>query len=203
MVSQLMVQEWEGRLNIGMSNSVTTAIRESVRDMAIGKTKTTEKADRATVEQVQISYIYSKFPLFFFLNFFFMKRKKMVKYVVFQAIDPRTRMVLFKMLNRGVFHDINGCISTGKEVLVFHQCFFNSVHEHVIDIDMICSNGRAVMMFECVTMCFHRLICELLFLLLCRQTCIMQQNLMVRNWQSKCTKLRFWFLSKSINILTC
>lgn len=35
-----------------MSNSVTTAIRESVRDMAIGRTKTTEKADRATVEQV-------------------------------------------------------------------------------------------------------------------------------------------------------
>ncbi|XP_075517163.1 uncharacterized protein LOC142551681 [Primulina tabacum] len=70
-----------------MSNSVTTAIRESVRDMAIGKTKTTEKADRATVEQ---------------------------------AIDPRTRMVLFKMLNRGVFRDINGCISTGKEANVYH-----------------------------------------------------------------------------------
>jgi RIO kinase 1 len=33
-----------------------------------------------------------------------------------QAIDPRTRMVLFKMLNRGVFNNINGCISTGKEV---------------------------------------------------------------------------------------
>eukprot|EP00262_Sarcandra_glabra_P002489 TRINITY_DN12836_c0_g1_i1.p1 TRINITY_DN12836_c0_g1~~TRINITY_DN12836_c0_g1_i1.p1 ORF type:complete len:452 (-),score=77.88 TRINITY_DN12836_c0_g1_i1:127-1482(-) len=70
-----------------MSNSVTTAIRESVRDMAIGRTRTTEKADRATVEQ---------------------------------AIDPRTRMVLFKMLNRGVFHDINGCISTGKEANVYH-----------------------------------------------------------------------------------
>ncbi|KAG6626546.1 serine/threonine-protein kinase RIO1-like [Carya illinoinensis] len=81
------LEEWEGRLNVGMSNSVTTAIRESVRDMAIGKTKTTEKADRATVEQ---------------------------------AIDPRTRMVLFKMLNRGVFHDINGCISTGKEANVYH-----------------------------------------------------------------------------------
>lgn len=37
-----------------MSNSVTTAIRGSVRDMAIGKTKTTEKADRATVEQVRL-----------------------------------------------------------------------------------------------------------------------------------------------------
>lgn len=40
-----------------------------------------------------------------------------------QAIDPRTRMVLFKMLNRGVFHDINGCISTGKEVcMTFNFC---------------------------------------------------------------------------------
>ncbi|CAA0840800.1 Serine/threonine-protein kinase Rio1 [Striga hermonthica] len=81
------LEEWEGRFNVGMSNSVTTAIRDSVRDMAIGKTKTTEKADRATVEQ---------------------------------AIDPRTRMVLFKMLNRGVFNDINGCISTGKEANVYH-----------------------------------------------------------------------------------
>ncbi|KAE9622041.1 hypothetical protein Lal_00032392 [Lupinus albus] len=81
------LEEWEGRMNVGMSNSVTTAIRESVRHMAIGKTKTTEKADRATVEQ---------------------------------AIDPRTRMVLFKMLNRGVFRDINGCISTGKEANVYH-----------------------------------------------------------------------------------
>ncbi|XP_051149904.1 uncharacterized protein LOC127264419 [Andrographis paniculata] len=81
------LEEWEGRFNAGMSNSVTTAIRDSVREMAIGKTKTTEKADRATVEQ---------------------------------AIDPRTRMVLFKMLNRGVFNDINGCISTGKEANVYH-----------------------------------------------------------------------------------
>lgn len=37
-----------------MSNSVTTAIRQSVRDMAIGRTRTTEKADRATVEQVSV-----------------------------------------------------------------------------------------------------------------------------------------------------
>ncbi|KAL3634793.1 hypothetical protein CASFOL_021847 [Castilleja foliolosa] len=81
------LEEWEGRFDAGMSNSVTTAIRGSVRDMAIGKTKTTEKADRATVEQ---------------------------------AIDPRTRMILFKMLNRGVFNEINGCISTGKEANVYH-----------------------------------------------------------------------------------
>ncbi|GAU18014.1 hypothetical protein TSUD_51240, partial [Trifolium subterraneum] len=83
------LEEWEGRINIAMSNTVTTAIRGSVRDMAIGKTKTTEKADRATVEQ---------------------------------AIDPRTRMVLFKMLNRGVFQDMNGCISTGKGRIEIDMC---------------------------------------------------------------------------------
>ncbi|KAL6582851.1 hypothetical protein OROMI_004929 [Orobanche minor] len=43
-------REWEGRISVGMSNSVTTAIRASVRDMAIGKARTTD-ADRATVEQ--------------------------------------------------------------------------------------------------------------------------------------------------------
>lgn len=37
-----------------------------------------------------------------------------------QAIDPRTRMVLFKMLNRGVFDQIHGCVSTGKEANVYH-----------------------------------------------------------------------------------
>lgn len=54
--------------------------------------------------------------------------------LVFQAIDPRTRMVLFKMLNRGVFHDINGCISTGKEVMFSPLSSFISyegMHAHI------------------------------------------------------------------------
>uniref|UniRef100_A0A1D2A9U5 Serine/threonine-protein kinase RIO1 n=2 Tax=Auxenochlorella protothecoides TaxID=3075 RepID=A0A1D2A9U5_AUXPR len=37
-----------------------------------------------------------------------------------QVLDPRTRMVLFKMLNRGVFAEINGVVSTGKEANVYH-----------------------------------------------------------------------------------
>ncbi|PSC75250.1 serine threonine-kinase RIO1-like [Micractinium conductrix] len=37
-----------------------------------------------------------------------------------QVLDPRTRMVLFKMLNRGVFSEINGVVSTGKEANVYH-----------------------------------------------------------------------------------
>jgi serine/threonine-protein kinase RIO1 len=33
-----------------------------------------------------------------------------------QVLDPRTRLILYKMLNREVIMEINGCISTGKEV---------------------------------------------------------------------------------------
>lgn len=37
-----------------------------------------------------------------------------------QVMDPRTRMILFKLLNRGTISEINGCISTGKEANVYH-----------------------------------------------------------------------------------
>lgn len=33
-----------------------------------------------------------------------------------QVMDPRTRMILFKLLNRGMITEINGCISTGKYI---------------------------------------------------------------------------------------
>ncbi|KAL9665036.1 hypothetical protein QQ045_020445 [Rhodiola kirilowii] len=81
------LEDWEGRTSVNMSNSVNTEMRENIRGMAIGKTRTHEKADRATVEQ---------------------------------ALDPRTFMVLFKMINRKFFSDMNGCISTGKEANVYH-----------------------------------------------------------------------------------
>ncbi|XP_054982443.1 serine/threonine-protein kinase RIO1 [Sorex araneus] len=37
-----------------------------------------------------------------------------------QVLDPRTRMILFKMLTRGVISEIHGCVSTGKEANVYH-----------------------------------------------------------------------------------
>ncbi|KAG7088404.1 hypothetical protein E1B28_012401 [Marasmius oreades] len=37
-----------------------------------------------------------------------------------QVLDPRTRLILFKMIGRGLVHDVNGCISTGKEANVYH-----------------------------------------------------------------------------------
>lgn len=39
-----------------------------------------------------------------------------------QVLDPRTRLVLFKMLNRGLLSKIEGCISTGKEVRICFVC---------------------------------------------------------------------------------
>ncbi len=36
-----------------------------------------------------------------------------------QVLDPRTRIILFKMLNKNAIYEVNGCISTGKEVSIF------------------------------------------------------------------------------------
>lgn len=47
-------------------------------------------------------------------------RDKADRATVEQALDPRTRMVLFKMLNRRILSEINGCVSTGKEANVYH-----------------------------------------------------------------------------------
>lgn len=37
-----------------------------------------------------------------------------------QAVDPKTRLLMYKMVNAGILDNINGCISTGKESVVFH-----------------------------------------------------------------------------------
>lgn len=37
-----------------------------------------------------------------------------------QCLDPRTRMMLFKMLSNGILDTIDGCLSTGKEANVYY-----------------------------------------------------------------------------------
>uniref|UniRef100_A0AAY5EQ13 Serine/threonine-protein kinase RIO1 n=1 Tax=Electrophorus electricus TaxID=8005 RepID=A0AAY5EQ13_ELEEL len=46
--------------------------------------------------------------------------KEMFPVLLMKVLDPRTRMILFKMLSRGIISEINGCISTGKEANVYH-----------------------------------------------------------------------------------
>ena len=35
-------------------------------------------------------------------------------------MDPRTRLILFKMLSSGFLMEIDGCLSTGKEANVYY-----------------------------------------------------------------------------------
>lgn len=51
-----------------------------------------------------------------------------------QVMDPRTRMILFKLLNRGLIQEINGCISTGKEANVYHALARDTDDEFAIKI---------------------------------------------------------------------
>ncbi|EPQ54934.1 hypothetical protein GLOTRDRAFT_106261 [Gloeophyllum trabeum ATCC 11539] len=37
-----------------------------------------------------------------------------------QVLDDRTRLILFKMIGRGLIKEVNGCVSTGKEANVYH-----------------------------------------------------------------------------------
>lgn len=50
-----------------------------------------------------------------------------------QCLDPRTRVILMKMLNKRFLREINGCISTGKEANVYHGWDFEN-KEYAIKI---------------------------------------------------------------------
>ena len=52
-----------------------------------------------------------------------------------QALDPRTRMILFKMLSREIFSEINGCVSTGKEANVYHAVRVIEVEEEEEEVE--------------------------------------------------------------------
>jgi serine/threonine-protein kinase RIO1 len=53
------------------------------------------------------------------------KRKKRVndkmdKSTSDQAVDPQTRLVLFKMINNGYLESVHGILSTGKEAVIVY-----------------------------------------------------------------------------------
>ena len=40
-------------------------------------------------------------------------------------------MILFKLINRGLLNEINGCISTGKEANVYHALSDDPTHTNI------------------------------------------------------------------------
>jgi RIO kinase 1 len=47
-----------------------------------------------------------------------------------QVLDPRTRMILLQMINRGIVSEVNGCLSTGKEANVYGALTLSSQDEN-------------------------------------------------------------------------
>lgn len=56
------------------------------------------------------------------------QKDKADRATVEQVLDPRTRMIIFKLLSQGVISEINGCISTGKEANVYHATKPDGTH---------------------------------------------------------------------------
>jgi len=57
-----------------------------------------------------------------------------------QCLDPRTRLILFRMLSTGVFELIDGCLSTGKEANVYYakagHANIKNAYTSEIELDM-------------------------------------------------------------------
>ncbi|KAE9970183.1 hypothetical protein BLS_005027 [Venturia inaequalis] len=51
-----------------------------------------------------------------------------------QVLDPKTRLLLLQMINRGVISEVNGCISTGKEANVYHAIAYPELAENNPDV---------------------------------------------------------------------
>lgn len=51
-----------------------------------------------------------------------------------QVMDPRTRMIIFKMIQRSIFNELNGCISTGKEANVYHATTSTSDKDYAVKV---------------------------------------------------------------------
>ncbi|KAJ3146832.1 hypothetical protein HDU86_008390 [Geranomyces michiganensis] len=45
-----------------------------------------------------------------------------------QVLDPRTRIILYKLINNNTIYEINGCVSTGKEANVYHATTEEGAH---------------------------------------------------------------------------
>lgn len=57
-----------------------------------------------------------------------------------QVLDPRTVLILFKMLQKGLLKQVNGVISTGKEANVYHA----STYKHITTSEEIAGGELAV-----------------------------------------------------------
>lgn len=49
-----------------------------------------------------------------------LRKDKSDRATVEEVLDPKTKIILFKLINKGFFNELNGSISRGKEANVFY-----------------------------------------------------------------------------------
>lgn len=54
------------------------------------------------------------------VRLYFSKSIQVEKATSEMALDPKTRLLIFKMINNAVLEAVNGIVSSGKEAVVFH-----------------------------------------------------------------------------------
>ncbi|KAJ5908798.1 hypothetical protein N7495_001480 [Penicillium taxi] len=65
-----------------------------------------------------------------------------------QVLDPRTRMLLLQMINRGLVSEIHGCLSTGKEANVYDAILFSDDDEAVAQHRAIKVYKTSILVFK-------------------------------------------------------
>lgn len=90
-----------------------------------------------------------------------------------QVLDPRTRMILFKLLNSDFIRSIHGCVSTGKEVRLPDLRGGRARHRCALMPRDGCQPPRSRCMYcACGRVCVTA-----------RPTCTMRCDLMARSWR--------------------
>ena len=63
-----------------------------------------------------------------------MKKDKSDRATVEEVLDPKTKIILFKLINKGFFDELNGSISRGKEANVFYATSQKTKLEYAVKI---------------------------------------------------------------------
>jgi len=65
-----------------------------------------------------------------------------------QVLDPRTRMILLQLINRGIVSEINGVISTGKEANVYHAIHTPPPPSSTSSSEQVKDENRAIKVYK-------------------------------------------------------
>ena len=72
-----------------------------------------------------------------------------------QVLDPRTRLILFKLLQRNAFAKLEGCLSTGKEANVYYALSGDGLRDIEATKDVPANTPLAVKVYKTSILVFR------------------------------------------------